>query len=386
MFKIEKDSKKVSFNLTASIKDKKQLHVLSQLIQNNQIQEALEYIKSFKASSRPSRLHEVRYFKSQLSSDYKKDPLVEKGSGFYLKKLQSIFDPNLSHKPSQSELGQWIGVEIECFIPYRKAMKVFDKNNIDVDIDQYYDCNGDICDEDDGDCHGEHERDPDEYDEPNAFRNALAELFKMKKIKRVSIKDDGSIRADDDCFQVEFTCLITQKDRTSLVQLCDMLRLLGARVNKSCGMHVHLDQRDLVDQNTKRVNILKLNKRGRNFRNVIQVFAQMMPHSRRNNTFCQLGMNSITSGSRYYAINMSAFKRFQTIEIRLHSATTDFTKISNWIDVLLFVQHSEIKNRRINTFEDFCFDLDVPEKLIMYMESRIAEFQNPETNEVTVAA
>lgn len=386
MIKMKKENKRVTFELSANIKDKKHIYFLNQLLQKGQIADALAYINSFNAKKRANRIYQVSELKYTLKQNNKEDALAVKGSGFYLKQMMSIFDPDKSHKPTEMELGKWIGVEIECFIPYNKALKVFRMNGIDVDIDSdTYDCGGDYSDEcSENGCHGEHERDSN-YSE-NSFRKSLGELFREKKIRRVSIKDDGSIRADDDCFGVEFTCLITQKDRSSLIQLCDMLKLLGARVNKSCGMHVHLDQRDLVDQDSGYVNSPKLMKRGRNFKNVLNVLAMMVPHSRRTNSFCRLIMNRVKSGSRYAAINMAAFKRFQTIEIRLHSATTDFNKINNWIDLLILIQNSDRKNYSVDSFDEFCFELNVPEKLIEYMESRIAEFQSETAIEVSAAA
>ena len=43
---------------------------------------------------------------------------------------------------------------------------------------------------------------------------------------------------------------------------------------------------------------------------------------------------NIFSGDRYFKVNPVAYRRHNTIEFRQHSGTTDYEKMSNWIEFL----------------------------------------------------
>jgi len=58
---------------------------------------------------------------------------------------------------------------------------------------------------------------------------------------------------------------------------------------------------------------------------------EFVPASRRGNQYCDFG---ISIRDRYKAVNVCAFNKHSTIEIRLHSGTTDYTKIISWIRLL----------------------------------------------------
>jgi hypothetical protein len=64
---------------------------------------------------------------------------------------------------------------------------------------------------------------------------------------------------------------------------------------------------------------------------------EFVPESRRNNT--DYAALSFSETNRYRAINFTAFRKYKTLEIRLHSGTVDYTKIIAWIRLceLLFV-------------------------------------------------
>jgi hypothetical protein len=101
--------------------------------------------------------------------------------------------------------------------------------------------------------------------------------------------------------------------------------------------------------------------------------AEIMPESRKNNTYCEL-RGSMTN--RYSAINGSAIKKYNTIEVRLHSSTIDEIKILNWINLLTLIQSAPKKTitQNVDTLEDLFMVLDIPEKLIEYCLSRRNKF------------
>lgn len=134
-----------------------------------------------------------------------------------------------------------------------------------------------------------------------------------------------------------------------VVVVCEVLNRLGAKVNKSCGLHVHVDARDL--------EVGPLKSLVQQFIKYESCFDKMVPASRRNNVFCKslrgrfasldaaLGTvgaaQSITSlrglfdCDRYHKLNLESLVRHGTVEFRQHAGTTDAEKITAWIGLVV---------------------------------------------------
>lgn len=126
--------------------------------------------------------------------------------------------------------------------------------------------------------------------------------------------------------------------------LLDALKSAGARVNKSCGLHVHIDASDL--DICRAVNIIN------NYYYLRHLINSSLPASRTNNRYCQVKNYTDLVGrdnwyltldafvdavcDRYVAVNIRAYKRHGTIEFRQHQGSLNFAKIKNWI---LFLQN-----------------------------------------------
>ncbi len=126
-----------------------------------------------------------------------------------------------------------------------------------------------------------------------------------------------------------------------LRKACKALRLSKAKINQSCGLHVHIDANDYTLENFKLLilNWLKLENE----------IDKIMPNSRResNNRFCKTNnkpnikqkirnaqsLNQISNifGTRYVKMNLESYQRHGTIEFRHHSGSCNYTKIKNWI-------------------------------------------------------
>lgn len=125
---------------------------------------------------------------------------------------------------------------------------------------------------------------------------------------------------------------------------CKALRISNAQVNKSCGVHIHLDANDYSIE-----NFITLIKNQYLIENQID---KIMPESRRQNqnTYCKGfqqfskrelfekldRMNTVQEisnyfASRYFKLNLQSFQRHGTVEFRQHGASTNFLKIKNWI-------------------------------------------------------
>lgn len=315
------------------------------------------------------------------------DKLATKANGSVVAKMLLRYDPTQTKKPLFSKLGQWVGIEIECFIPYESLA-----------------CEASECEYCDGT--GERENTQDETYEcsecegtgvsnqrPNSTaRETLNNLIKTNRIPMVTAKSDGSINCSRDYFPVEFTVLITQDDKSPLEKLCKLLAELGAKVNKSCGLHVHLDQRDLSNVSellsnprtakyleSNPMSYIEFNKRSITTRanrigRVLPLLFSMVPNSRRTNTYCRNEVGDY-GGDRYVAVNKASLEKFGTLEIRMHSATTNFSKISNWIDLLMIISRDiSSTGADLTSLEQLCDEVALPERLMVYVESRVATF------------
>jgi Putative amidoligase enzyme len=204
-----------------------------------------------------------------------KDVTLEKHDKFK-KLMQELYLTSVAKNP-RSE-AEHIGVEIECFVP--NVAKIRD------DFQTYCITN---------------------------------------RVKGAQIKSDASISPDSDHIGIEITVLVRKDDLRDLVKVCQWLKLKKAKVNKSCGLHVHLDFRTKTNIDTA----------GTRLESALPYLASLVPSTRRaNDRYCRLAKNSVGSSDRYVAINLSAYSKFKTLEVRLHSGTCNFTKITSWVTIL----------------------------------------------------
>ena len=128
-----------------------------------------------------------------------------------------------------------------------------------------------------------------------------------------------------------------------LYETCAKLKKSGAAVNKSCGLHVHLDSRHLTARGeaTRRARLVA----------ALPWLLELVPESRRNNSFCLPNVPGRAGRhGRYSAINPTSFRKHRTTEIRLGSGTMDPDKVLNWATLLHYISDS---SKRLKTFESF---------------------------------
>lgn len=147
---------------------------------------------------------------------------------------------------------------------------------------------------------------------------------------------DGSISGNEPNEMVS-PILKGCKGLKAIENACKALNTIGARVNKTCGFHVHIGAESLTGE--QYVNVFKNYQK---LERVIDTF--MAPSRRENNAFycgsllqkdftnCHsvLDVQDVANG-RYYKINPLSYNRHKTLEFRQHQGTTNYKKISNWI-------------------------------------------------------
>ena len=189
----------------------------------------------------------------------------------------------------------------------------------------------------------------------------------------VMIKHDGSVRVPDrNAVELNICAPITEYKRI-LKGVTDVLNspTVDARVNKTCGLHVHLDVRGL--------NIGEIEDKYAKLVSVQGILYSMQPQSRQTSIFCTKNKSRtlVRKSYRYDGINGQAVFKYKTIETRIHAGTTDFTKISNWIDILSMVMYSSaVTPKRGLSRPDSMFRLfGLPVYLAEYVVGRIRQFQ-----------
>jgi len=177
--------------------------------------------------------------------------------------------------------------------------------------------------------------------------------------EEIGIAEDGSLGGGGKEFQTPK--LSGAKGMRLLKKLCDKLVKNDYRVNKTCGVHIHLDTSDIMGKHDQ---IQKLILFYLAFEPVLYSF---LPYSRRKNGYCLplaqfyqeneiVNANSVEElekiwyreqsrehieqrkknrqdQTRYAGVNLHSLLSNGHIELRHHSGTMDYLKIKSWIDL-----------------------------------------------------
>lgn len=194
------------------------------------------------------------------------------------------------------------------------------------------------------------------------------------------IVSDGSL-AGRNTFELVSPILQGNTGLEELQTICRVLSECGAKVNKSCGTHVHFDAAGFNLDTWKRIYI--------NYSRLERTIDAFMPQSRRDNYYCKslkdiLNFESkisescslrdidqmVFGSSRYYKVNPQSYARHNTCEFRQHSGTVEYKKISNWIKFL---------NNLLNISESGLIQDGTLEGLANFNDNNIVNFYKQRT-------
>ena len=144
----------------------------------------------------------------------------------------------------------------------------------------------------------------------------------------------------DNAGEVVSPILQGEQGLRELELVCQGLEDAGATVDRQCGLHIHLDCRDMSVAECQTVF-----KRYSDYEASID---RIMPRSRRGNArWCgTIADSNVKRGTfatkqslgnalgRYYKVNLTNIASRGSIEFRQHSGTTNYTKIYNWLNFL----------------------------------------------------
>lgn len=176
---------------------------------------------------------------------------------------------------------------------------------------------------------------------PNKIsREALVYEFINNGIETgLDVKGDGSINPPSGYRGHEIAITAPEKDIVKKVtKVCQILKKLKGSVNKSCGLHVHLDTRTRDKEKVYKSLVDKL-----------PTLSKMVAKHRLKNRYCVPNGPYNTTvdhdysyeptyeyepnmGGKYNAIN--GCTEYDTVEVRLHEGTLDNKKINKWIKTL----------------------------------------------------
>ena len=182
------------------------------------------------------------------------------------------------------------------------------------------------------------------------------------------IVTDGSLQGNN-AYEVVSPVLKGAKGENEIKTLCDNIQQTSARVNTSCGLHVHIGAAGLTMNTIKNVYI--------NYYRLECIIDSFMPRSRRgsNNNYCRTLQNIfdfeakidrcddcdeiawVFRGDRYFKVNACSYARHKTIEFRQHSGTIEAEKILMLATfVRKLVEYSKTKRvENVQTIDDIEF-------------------------------
>lgn len=158
---------------------------------------------------------------------------------------------------------------------------------------------------------------------------------------------DASLHGND-TFELVSPILQGQNGLDQIETVCRVLKTLNAKVNKSCGLHVHHGAADLSIKGWKDLcrlyakhelaldTVMAPSRRGNSnhmLRSLVgthitvsQAWAAVAGAKTLNDL-----AEKFTYSGRYYKLNLTAFARHSTVEFRHHQGTVEAEKIVNWV-------------------------------------------------------
>jgi hypothetical protein len=216
---------------------------------------------------------------------------------------------------------------------------------------------------------------------PN-LRKLNEELAKAGLAIKAEVVSDGSVHFDELSSCEVRLCFRRRELVDVMTRAGAALRSAGAQVNKTCGLHVHIDcrNRDGGQVFTRLVRSLKW------------LYAVVAPSRRTvpaqgnyGGYYCRRNKSaSMRHRTRYQAINGHAYSAHQTIEVRLHQGTVDENKIIQWVRLLLAIADGPDLKRVPSDLYNFAAKYRLPLDLVDYLARRAAELGGAEEEGLTV--
>ena len=100
----------------------------------------------------------------------------------------------------------------------------------------------------------------------------------------------------------------------------------------------------------------------------------MVPAARREGTYA-VPNKKVEDENRYSGINTQAYAKYKTVELRMHSGSTNGVKITNWIGFLLAIVDAPVIKKAPTKVQDLKKLIGISDELANYIEARIEKFK-----------
>jgi Putative amidoligase enzyme len=208
------------------------------------------------------------------------------------------------------------------------------------------------------------------------FKNADAEKRFISEVrckrwaKHLHLKTDGSVKDERDRNAVpkEITFSYKSGDEQSVRELCALFKG-KAYTNKTCGTHVHFDMRHLTDESTVRLY-------GQRLARSVPALRTTLPSGRRNSQYCREPISYFDASDRYTFVNLTAYRKHHTIEVRAHAGTLNANKILNWIRLCEIIMTSRVRSKadEVSSLEELIELYKLDNNMSKYLKKRRDKF------------
>ena len=184
------------------------------------------------------------------------------------------------------------------------------------------------------------------------------------------VTTDGSLGSYSTGVEVVSPILKGDDGLKQIEKVCKALEKVDARINKSCGFHVHVEARGMLNDTAWAKTLVMMYSK---YEHVLDAF---QPKSRKSNNaqYCQkVGKNenikewaktikdcdkdvrsfwrehfngySQGPNGKYHKLNFAPLWKQGTVEFRHHSGTTEFAKISAWVKTVVALVDNADRNK-----------------------------------------
>lgn len=202
-----------------------------------------------------------------------------------------------------------------------------------------------------------------------AEKDFIAKARCKKWAKHLHLKTDGSLADPNnrECSPREIAFSYRSGEENSVRELCELLKN-RAYTNKTCGTHVHFDMRH-VDEPTVKLY-------GQRLARAVPALKTILPASRRDSKYCKEPIGYFEDQDRYKFVNLTAYRKHSTIEVRAHGGTINANKILNWVRLCEIIMTSRVrsKNEEISSLDELITLYQLDESLGKYLKKRHDKF------------
>lgn len=192
--------------------------------------------------------------------------------------------------------------------------------------------------------------------------------------KKVSVGYDASVQCllhgpyvGCACFSTEIR-VIDKEDNIfkTIREVTTIINNNGGKVNKTCGLHVHLDMRNRTNPELIYKNLVRSQN----------ILRRKVTEDRFNNEFCRPQHTDVlllADRNKYKAVNVYNFftqTNKKIFEIRLHHGTLNYKIINRWLMLLLKITRCKKTISITDSVANFKKQLKLNKTLVEYLRQR----------------